>query len=176
MRKTGHLQALSYGAAEPLPVSPLLGASNRHSSPLWRTWGQQGLQVKRHSVLSSLLRWKCHKTEGRHSWKVLWKESLLTEVWAVTGLCGQTSKRQLWVPVGFLLLQSLKQDWRSEKHIASGSREGKTGMRLAIHSQAHLGLWWLTKTWLHTWVFCSSSFCRSSTGEDRLEVGNLRNK
>lgn len=62
MRKAGHLQALSYGVAELLPVSPLLGASNQHPSPLWRTWGQRGLQVKRHSVLSSLLRLKCHKT------------------------------------------------------------------------------------------------------------------
>lgn len=66
--------------------------SNRHPSPLWRTWGQRGLQVKRHSVLSSLLTLKCHKTEGWHSWKVLWKESLPAGVWAVTGLCSQTSK------------------------------------------------------------------------------------
>lgn len=65
MRKTGHLQALSCRVAEPLSVSTLL-ASNLHSSPLWRTWGNWDSRFwsNRHSVLSSLQRLKCKQSRG----------------------------------------------------------------------------------------------------------------
>lgn len=191
MRKTRHLQALSHGVAEPLPVSPLMGASNGHPSPLWRTWGQWDFKSTSLSTLEDLgpagaSSKKAQCLELIADIKMPQNRGLTLLEGPVEGIAPGGSVSSHWplqsdeqisgYQLGFCCYRHWNKSGGVESTLHQEANKEKLGCSLRLTHKHTVGLWWVPKTWLHTWVSCSSSFCRRSTGEDRLEVGNLRNK